>query len=122
MEKLKEKDRRIILGIFQYLGVKAEIKYMKRIGIRNTFNIRPLKVVLRSEEEVEKILANVWILKDGEFIDEFSITENLTEEERKTIKEMNAEAKERTTKENKAWVIWRVRKKAGFYIKKIVLN
>ena len=56
------------------------------------------------------------------YIDEFSITEDLTEEERKTIKEMNAEAKERTTKENKAWVIWRVRKKAGFYIKKIVLN
>ena len=29
---------------------------MKRIGIRKAFNIRPLKVVLRSEEEVEKIL------------------------------------------------------------------
>ena len=35
-------------------------------------------------------------MKDGEFIDEFSITENLTEEERKTIKEMNAEAMERS--------------------------
>ena len=34
---------------------------------------------------------------------------------------MNAEAKERTTKENKAGVIWRVRgrKKTGFYIKKL---
>ena len=96
LEKLKEKDRRIALGIFQYLGVKTEIKYMKRIGIRKAFNIRSLKDVLRTEEEVETILANVWKLKDSGFIDEFSITEDLTEEERKAIKEMNAEAKERT--------------------------
>ena len=37
---------------------------MKRISIIKAFNIRPLKVVLKSEEEVEKILANVWKLKD----------------------------------------------------------
>ena len=79
------------------MGLKVNIISAERIGARKdemflTKRWRPLKVVLRNEEEKRQILASVHKLEK----DEFRVTDDFSKKERETIKEWHRKAKEKT--------------------------
>ena len=63
---------------------------------------QPLLLGLTNEEEKEKVLGNLTSLKDIEKYKGISIMEDLTPDQRKTIKELSSEAKKLNTKETSA--------------------
>ena len=93
---------------------------MSRIGAKIKGKTRPLLLGLENEEEKEKMLGNLKALKGIEKYKGISIMEDLTPEQRNTIKKLSSEAK--TLKETS--VVWRVRgsSKNGFFLKKIKLS
>ena len=104
------------------LHVQVPIKWVSRIGTKTDGKTRPLLLGLPNEDEKEKILGNLTSLKGIEKYKGISIMEDLTPDQRKTIKELSSEAKKLNTKETSA--SWRVRgsSKNGFFLKKIKLS
>ena len=100
------------------LHVQVPIKWVSRITKTNG-KARPLLLGLTNEEEKEKILGNLTSLKGIEKYKGISIMEDLTPDQRKTIKELSSEAKKLNTKETSA--SWRVRGSSnnGFFLKKV---
>ncbi|XP_066923725.1 uncharacterized protein DDB_G0284459-like [Clytia hemisphaerica] len=81
------------------MGLKVHIVSAERIGARKnemfrTKRWRPLKVVLRNEEEKRQILASVHKLK--KIITDLRVTDDFSKKERETIKEWHRNAKEKT--------------------------
>ena len=103
------------------LHVQVPIKWVSRIGTKTDGKTRSLLLGLSNEDEKEKILGNLTSLKGIEKY-KGSILEDLTPDQRNTIKELSSEAKKLNTKETSA--SWRVRgsSKNGFFLKKIKLS
>ena len=81
------------------MGLKVNIVSAERIGTRKdemfrTKRWRPLKVVLRNEEEKRQILASVHKLK--KCVTDLRVTDDFSKKERETIKEWHRKAKEKT--------------------------
>ena len=77
-------------------------------------------VTLNNKNEKNKVLSNLGTLKGLEKYHRVSVTEDLTAEERKKLKELSLEAKERNLSENSSIYVWRVRgrSRTGFLLKK----
>ena len=104
------------------LHVNVTIKWVSRIGAKIKGKTRPLLLGLENEEEKEKMLGNLKALKGIEKYKGISIMEDLTPEQRNTIKKLSSEAKTLNAKETS--VVWRVRgsSKNGFFLKKMKRN
>ncbi|XP_066915454.1 uncharacterized protein PF3D7_1120000-like [Clytia hemisphaerica] len=81
------------------MGLKVNIVSAERIGARKnemfrTKRWRPLKVVLRNEEEKRQILASVHKLK--KIITDLRVADDFSKKERETTKEWHRNAKEKT--------------------------
>ena len=89
-----------------------------RLGQATVGKCRPVKIVLSSEREKENLMANLSALKDNEFYNGVSITEDLTQTQRKAYKELAQTAKSKNIEESE--YTWGVRgnSKNGFHLKK----
>ena len=82
----------------------------KKINGQENEQCRPLKVVLNSEADKDKIMANLTKLKGKVNYAKISITEDFSLKERALIKEWSTKAKEANAKEEEnSNIIWRVR-------------
>ena len=135
-DKLKRMQNIIVHGVSEQGGsqdkdwaadlvkdtrVRVTIKKVIRLGKPTDNSKRPLLISLQNEDEKLKLLGNLTCLKGIEKYAGVSITEDLTPEERKNLKELSQEAKQRNLQDNSSTEIWRVRgnSKNGFYLKKL---
>lgn len=100
------------------------IKRVTRLGKTSTNKKRPILVCLSNESEKLKLLGNLSALKGNDNFAGVSITEDLTPEERKRLRQLSDEAKEKNTIENSTTEKWRVRgnSKNGFRLMKLPLK
>ena len=102
-------------------GVTA--KAVHRIGKQNDNKKRPLKVIMRSEHDKEKVMSNLTNLKDKAIYKGMSISADYTINERNLLKEFSMNAKERNEELGPdSKYIWRVRgsPKNGLVLKKFL--
>jgi len=108
-EEQQEQDKIDIEGILGNIGVQ-DIKpsHHHRIGQNQKgLHWRPIKLILKSIEEKERIMQNLHKLKRFNEIGGFSITDDFTINERKIIKDMCQKAKKMNSKNDD--FVWHVR-------------
>ena len=117
-EQPSNEDLNWATTLLQDTHAHANIKRVSRIGKANTETNRPLLISLKNENEKLALLGNLSALRDYEKYKGISVTEDLTIEERKLLKTLSLEAKERNKDEKSG--TWRVRgsSKNGFYLMK----
>ena len=126
MAEKKQHDSDSVTNLTETIRVTVVPKSITRIGRIDpdkTNQKRPMKVVFNSEEEKDKLMANLRNLKDVEQFKGVSITDDYTIKERQLLKEKAAEAKVSNGKEPpNSKYIWRVRgtPKNGLTIKKLL--
>ena len=100
---------------------RIKIKSIVRLGKPLQDKKRPLLVCLSSEKEKSTLLGNLSSLKGIQKYTAVSITEDLTPGERRNLKELSNQAKERNKNDSTATEKWRVRgnSKNGFFLIKI---
>ena len=113
----------MIEELLKTINVKANVKFMYRLGKKGTNMRRPLKVVFGSEEERNEDLRNLSKLKNTALETTWygtHISRDLTTQERKQFKNLSDEAKVKNEKELD--YVWRVRDSLtkGPYLKKYV--
>lgn len=115
-------DSNFVSTLIGDLYIKVTIKQVSRIGLTVEDKNRPIKIVLGCEEEKVKLMGNLSALRGIEKYKGISITEDLTQEERNTFKELARKANERNQQNPDDQHIWRVRgsSKNGFRLKKIL--
>jgi len=123
LEEQRVGDKDYVEEVVQnQMGLKVNIVSAERIGARKdemfkTKRWRPLKVVLKNEEEKRHILASVHKLEK----DEFRVSDDFSKKERETIKEWHRKAKEKTELQKDGSWIYKVRgsPRTKLYFKKI---
>ena len=107
----------LIKGTFS----RATLKRVARLGKLSHEKKRPLLVCFANEREKSTLLGNLSILKGLEKYKGVSITEDLTPDERKHLKKLSDQAKERNKNDSSENEHWRVRgcSKNGFFLIKI---
>lgn len=100
---------------------RATIKRVTRLGKPSQEKKRPLLVCLSTEKEKFSLLGNLSSLRSIQKYKEISVTEDLTPEERKRVRELSIQAKERNKTVSSDTGKWRVRgdSKNGFDLIKI---
>jgi len=114
-------DRDYIISLINDIRVKANIKYIGRIGNQSPEKLRPIKIVFEKEDEELSVLRSLPNLKQHNHTYKgISVTEDFTQAEREIQKRWSQKAKERNDKENDDTTIWRVRgsPKNGLFLKK----
>ena len=92
------------------LKVTSTVKIASRIGLPAQDKNQPIKVVMNTEEERNKILSNLKNLKGIPERKTISITENYTVTERRMIKDWSDKAKKKNKNESRdSRFVWRVR-------------
>ena len=122
-EVSKKIDEEFVANFIGAVRIATSFKSVVRIGKADPTKNRPIKVVLKCEEDKEKIMANLASLKDQEAFKGISVTEDYTVAERKLIKGWSEKAKENNEKETPdSKYIWRVRgtPKNGLQLKKFL--
>ena len=121
---LKTSDEIYVNNLFIALSVNGvKPKAIHRIGKQSDNKRRPIKVILNSELEKDRVMANLTNLKDKDIYKGMSISADYTINERNLLKEYSMKAKERN--ENlgpESKYIWRVRgtPKNGLELKKFL--
>ena len=93
---IKEADEPYIKEILDYIKVKIDVESITRLGKPNERKKRPIKVVLRTEADRDKVMANLRFLKGSEFkFGNISVTKDYTESERNLIKGFVEKAKQK---------------------------
>ena len=115
-------DKHFAESLIKELQIGApKITKMERIGQENGPNLkRPIKIVMNSEEEKEKILNNLRHLKGKELYKGIGITADYTYSERQLINSFREKANIQNDLEDNKNYIWRVRgtPKNGLFLKK----
>ena len=95
-EELEQNDKRRVANTLKDMGINVKVTKIERIGIftrerEDHKRYRPIKVHLESKEAKIKVLKNLKKLKSVDF----RITEDLTKQERKLVKEWSDQAKKK---------------------------
>ena len=108
-EKEDEMDKSDIEEILRDIGVQDVKPTHHRIGQKDEkgHKWRPIKVILQSTNEKQRIMKNLYKLKPFEHVG-LSITDDFTVKERKKIKDMHIKAKN-MNRGNNGDFVWRVR-------------
>ena len=124
-EKLEQDDKRTVTNTFKSMGLNISVVKVERIGVftkerEENQRYRPIKVHLESKEAKIKVLQNLKKLKEFDL----RITEDLTVQERKLVKEWSDLAKKRNQENTDKSFKWRVRgsPRCGLYLKKVYYN
>ena len=109
-EKEQEQDKKDIKEILYIIGVQDIVPKHHRIGQKDEDGLkqRPIKMILKSSSEKERIMQNLHKLKPHRNWTGLSIRDDFTINERKKIKEKCQEAKN-LNKGNNGDFVWRVR-------------
>lgn len=107
----ENKDREFVNNLVKSVKAAVTIKEVFRIGRPgDTERNRPIKVVLKSDKEKFALLGNLFALKGVEEYNGISITEDLTQAERRQYKLLSEEAKDKNNQlSQEDSFIWRVR-------------
>ena len=114
-------DNDWVKRLLKDLHTQIEIKRVSRIGTPKDEKIRPMLVALKNEDDKLKVLDSLWALRGKEKYKGVTVSEDLTQEQRKDIKKLSREARTRNDKDNSSHYVWRVRgsSKNGFFLKRI---
>ena len=107
----ENKDKEFVNNLVKRVKAAVTIKEVFRIGQPgDTERNRPIKVVLKSDKEKFALLGNLFALKGVEEYNGISITEDLTQAERRQYKLLSEEAKDKNNQlSQEDSFIWRVR-------------
>ena len=107
----ENKDKEFVNNLVKRVKAAVTIKEVFRIGQPgDTERNRPIKVVLKSDKEKFTLLGNLFALKGVEEYNGISITEDLTQAERRQYKLLSEEAKDKNNQlSQEDSFIWRVR-------------
>lgn len=112
------------LNIFKKdIDTNAEVKFVGRIGQKKSSKNRPLKIVLKNQEDKRSIFSKLKNLKGKESYQGVSISEDFTVAERSVIKSWIGKAKDKNEKEGSSNIIYRVRgspKTGTMHLKKFI--
>ena len=75
--------------------VNAKVKKISRIGLQMDSTMRPIKVTLENRFIRDKVLKNLYRLKDNYDFENIRITRDHNQEERQLIKILNNDAQRR---------------------------
>ena len=118
----KAQDLAFVTDLIDTIRVTVAPQNLIRLGKSDANKKRPIKVILNSEEDKDKIMGSLKNLKDHEAFKGISVTDDYTLNERKLIKEKAVEAKVLNEKEAPdSKHVWRVRgtPKNGLMLKKL---
>ena len=122
-EENGDDDKLFVQNLNKQISVGCvKINQIMRVGEIKANKIRPLKVVLSSPDEKNKVLYSMKNLKGNELYKGISVTDDYTINEREMIREFVKKAKKENEKEDKeSNYIWRVRgcPKNGLTIKRL---
>ena len=97
-------DKLFVDNLIKELQISAiAIKQVERIGQKSDTSStmkRPMKVILKNEEERDKVLSNLMNLKGKTLYKGISFTPDYTQNERLLIKEFHKKAKLKSTEED----------------------
>lgn len=120
----KTKDDEFVKNFFTDIGLDLKHKSLFRLGSTDNKQAphkRPLKIVMSSEQDKDRITANLRKLKGQDKYVGISVKDDLTIQERETIKDWVEKAKDANNKEDpESEYEWRVRgsPKNGLLLKK----
>ena len=103
--------------------VTSTVKSESRIGLPAQDKIRPIKVIINTEEVRNRMLSNLRNLRDITEYKTISVTEDNTITERRMIKDWLDKAKEKNKNESPGFTfVWRVRgsSKNGLQLKRFL--
>ena len=105
---IKREDEVYVKEIFVKLGVEVEPTNITRLGEPNDSKRRPIKVVMKTKGDKEKVMTNLSRLKgsEGRF-GKISVKDDYTSNERDQIRKLTNEAKQKG--EENTEKIYRVR-------------
>ena len=111
ISEAKKEDEAPAASFIEALKVTPmKLKHVSRIGKVDQGKRRPIKVVMETEEDKNKIMANLRNLKDQDDFQGFGVTDDYTLSERQLIKEYADKAIGNNEKEAPhSKFIWRVR-------------
>ena len=95
---------------------------ISRLGAKNPFRLRPIKLVFELESEKDKVLQNLSNLKNQNEYNRISVTADYTQSERELIKSHANEAKIRNENEPEdSGYVWKLRgtPKNGLFIRRV---
>ena len=103
-------DPDFVKDMIRVIGCNVTPKSVVRIGRADASKKRPIKIILHSEQDKDKIMTNLKNLKDYTEFKGISITDDYTVSERQMIKEFANKAKEKSLLEPEGSnSVWRVR-------------
>ena len=109
-EQAKKKDTEFINNFLKVVDESVIPKTISRLGKHDTNKSRPIKVILRNDEDKDKIMRNLSKLKGNETFNGIRITEDYTIEERKLVRSWVDKAKRKNEEEpNDSKIVWTVR-------------
>ena len=96
-DDIKKGDAGYIKEIFAKIGVKVAPVSITRLGEPKETRMRPIKIVLKSEEDKDKVMSNLGRLKGTErYFGKISIKDDHTSNEREQIRMLTEEAKKKS--------------------------
>ena len=121
VNEIKENDTQYILDILKKLEIQCEAESVSRLGAPGKSEKRPIKVVMKTKEDQQKVMNNLRKLKgtEGEF-GKISVTEDYTQTERKQIEEWVKKAKEQSDNDEKYLYKVRGTPKNGLHLIRVV--
>ena len=95
-EEIKKADEGYIKEIFAKIGVETSPTLITRLGAHKENGSRPIKLVMKTKEDKEKVMSNLGKLKNTErYFGKISLKDDYTANEREQIKMLTDEAKKK---------------------------
>ena len=98
-DQAKKSDEEFFSSLRESIGVDVTVKSISRIGKLDRCKKRPIKVVLQSEVDKNKIMQNLKNLKDKAEYKNISVSEDYTVAERESIRKIAEEVKDKNSQE-----------------------
>ena len=99
-DQAKKSDEDFFTSLRETIGVGVTVKSLSRIGRLDRSKNRPIKVVLQSEEDKNKIMENLRNLKDKAEYKGISVSEDYTVAERESIRKIAEEVRAKNLNES----------------------
>ena len=91
-------DSQYVKDIFMKVGATSEPVLITRVGVRNESKSRPIKIVMKTVADKEKVMKNLGRLKETEqLFGKISVKDDYTAQEREEIRLLTEKAKQQST-------------------------
>ena len=94
---IKKEDSQYVRDIFKKIGATSEPSLITRLGEPNESKSRPIKIVMKSKADKEKVMKNLGSLKGTErLFGKISVKDDYTTQEREEIRLLTEKAKQQS--------------------------